>query len=53
MLLVIDASVAVKCLVSEEDSVASEQLLGRGHVLHAPSSLSEKHGWRVVGGMMG
>ena len=39
MLLVIDASVAVKCLVSEEDSVASEQLLGRGHVLHAPRLL--------------
>ena len=39
MLLVIDASVAVKWLVSEEDSVAAEQLLGRGHVLHAPRLL--------------
>ncbi len=36
MLIVVDASVAVKWLVTEEGSSKAEQLLGRGHALHAP-----------------
>ena len=49
MRLVTDASVAVKWLAEEEDSVAANRLLGAGHELYVPRLIASEIGnalWR-------
>ena len=51
MRLVVDASVAVKWLVEEEDSEAADRLLEQRHELFAPRLMASEVGnalWRKV-----